>query len=177
METVCQAFYHISRSIKTRFIQGRLFYTHEPFICALGPLFCALMREEAIFAVCKRCANEGFACICKENIFNQILVKKLFFRCILYGKFCQNDLMKIVEYISKHSCFPNVTNMLQWQLIPSLSGEKISCQKCFWEKRLQNHVGFPGELFLGSVNPNQKIDRIVHIYRFLKFGYLQAECK
>ena len=31
------------------------------------------MREEAIFAVCKRCANEGFACMCKENVYlNQI---------------------------------------------------------------------------------------------------------
>ena len=36
--------------------------------CALGPLFCALVREEAIFAACKRCANEGFACMCKENV-------------------------------------------------------------------------------------------------------------
>ena len=27
------------------------------------------MREEAIFAVCKRCANEGFACMCKEKIY------------------------------------------------------------------------------------------------------------
>ena len=64
-ETVCQAFYHILRSIKTRFTQGRLFYTQGPFFCARGPLFCALVREEAIFAVCKRCANEGFACMCK----------------------------------------------------------------------------------------------------------------
>ena len=68
---MCQAFYHILRSIKTRFTQGRLFYTQGPFFCALGPLFCALVREEAIFAVCKRCANEGFACMCKE--------KKVFF--------------------------------------------------------------------------------------------------
>ena len=38
-----------------------------PLFCALGPLFSALVREEAIFAVCKRCANEGFACMCKEK--------------------------------------------------------------------------------------------------------------
>ena len=57
---MCQAFYHILRSIKTRFTQGRLFYTQ-------GPFFCALVREEAIFAVCKRCANEGFAYMCKEK--------------------------------------------------------------------------------------------------------------
>ena len=69
-ETVCQAFYHILRSIKTHFTQGRLFYTQGPFFCALGPLFCALVREEAIFAVCKRCANEGFACMCKEKKFS-----------------------------------------------------------------------------------------------------------
>ena len=66
-ETVCQAFYHIVRSIKTRFTQWRLFYTQGPFFCALRPLFCALVREEAIFAVCYRCANEGFACMCKEK--------------------------------------------------------------------------------------------------------------
>ena len=69
-ETMCQAFYHILRSIKTRFTRGRLFYTQGPFFCALGPLFCALVREEAIFAVCKRCANEGFACMCKEKYSN-----------------------------------------------------------------------------------------------------------
>ena len=62
-----QAFYHILRSIKTRSTQGRLFYTQGLFFCALGPLLCALVRKEAIFAVCKRCANEGFACMCKKN--------------------------------------------------------------------------------------------------------------
>ena len=67
METVCQAFYHILRSIKTRLTQERLFYIQGPFFCALGPLFCALVRKEAFFAVCKRCANEGFACMCKEK--------------------------------------------------------------------------------------------------------------
>ena len=73
---MCQAFYHILRSVKTRFTQGRLFYTEGPFFYALGPLFCALVREEAIFAVCKRCANEGFACICKEkNVWKKILKK------------------------------------------------------------------------------------------------------
>ena len=41
------------RYSKTRFTQG--------------PLFCALVREEAIFAVCKRCANESFAYMCKEK--------------------------------------------------------------------------------------------------------------
>ena len=40
------------------------------FFCALGTLFCALVRKEAIFAVCKRCANEGFACMCKEKWFS-----------------------------------------------------------------------------------------------------------
>ena len=50
----------ILRSSKTRFTQGRLFYTQ-------GPLFCALVREEAIFAVCKPCANERFACMCKNK--------------------------------------------------------------------------------------------------------------
>ena len=33
----------------------------------LGPLYCALVREEAIFAACKRCANESYACMCKEK--------------------------------------------------------------------------------------------------------------
>ena len=44
----------ILHSSKTRFTQGRS--------------FCALVRDEPIFAVCKRCANEGFACMCKENV-------------------------------------------------------------------------------------------------------------
>ena len=52
-----------------RLTQGPLFYTQGPLFCALGPLFCALVREKAIFAVCKRCANEGFACMCKEKSF------------------------------------------------------------------------------------------------------------
>ena len=30
-------------------------------------IFCALVREEAIFAVCKWFANEGFACMCEEK--------------------------------------------------------------------------------------------------------------
>ena len=64
---MCQAFYHILRFIKTRCTHGRLFYTQGPFFCTLGLLFCALVREEAIFAVCKRCANKVFACMCKEK--------------------------------------------------------------------------------------------------------------
>ena len=36
-------------------------------------IICAFFKyefwEEAIFAVCKRCANEGFACMCKEKKF------------------------------------------------------------------------------------------------------------
>ena len=35
----------------------------------LGPLFCALVRENAIFAVCKRCANKGFTFMCREKGF------------------------------------------------------------------------------------------------------------
>ena len=46
------------RSSKTLYAQWRLFYTQGPLFCSLGPFFCALAREEAIFAVCKRCANE-----------------------------------------------------------------------------------------------------------------------
>ena len=52
----------ILRSNKTRFTREWLFYTQ-------GPLFWTLVREEAIFAVCKRCVNEGFACMCKGNVF------------------------------------------------------------------------------------------------------------
>ena len=58
-ETVCQAFYAL---VKRDSPKGDFFYTQ-------GPLFCALVREEAIFAVCKQWANEGFACMCKENNF------------------------------------------------------------------------------------------------------------
>ena len=47
--------------------KGDYFTPKDYFFCALGPLFCALVREEAIFAACKRCANEGFACMCKEK--------------------------------------------------------------------------------------------------------------
>ena len=59
-------------SSKTRFTQGRLFYSQCPLFCAIGPLFRALVREEAIFAVCKRCANEGCARMCQENIISLI---------------------------------------------------------------------------------------------------------
>ena len=62
-------FYALVGSSKTRFTQGRLFYTQGPLFCALGPLFCALVREKAIFAVYKWCANEGFACMCKDKLF------------------------------------------------------------------------------------------------------------
>ena len=37
-------------------------------LSALGSLFCALVWEEAISVVCKRCANEGFACMGKEEV-------------------------------------------------------------------------------------------------------------
>ena len=33
---------------------------YTSYFYAQGPLFCALVREEAIFVVCKWCANEGF---------------------------------------------------------------------------------------------------------------------
>ena len=36
-------------------------------LCTLGPLFCALLRERAIFTVCKRFGNEGFTCAKKKN--------------------------------------------------------------------------------------------------------------
>ena len=89
---MCQAFYHILRSSKTHFTQGRLFdtqgplfyalgplfYALGPLFCTLGPLFCAMVREEAIFAVCKRCANEGFTCMCKEKDFTHMLAALAF---------------------------------------------------------------------------------------------------
>ena len=87
-KTVFQAFYHILRIIKTRCTQGRLFYPQGPFFCALGPLFCALVREEAIFAHCKWCANEGFACMCNENIFDAY---------IMYNSVIELALEKIAE--------------------------------------------------------------------------------
>ena len=75
----------ILRSSKTRFTQGRLFYTQGPLFCALGPLFYALVREEDTFAVCKRCANEGFACMCKEKyIFPTFLRQKVVYFTYVY---------------------------------------------------------------------------------------------
>ena len=46
-----------------------------------GPLFRTLAREEAIFADCKRCANDVFACLCKEKINERYTkrVKKVMF--------------------------------------------------------------------------------------------------
>ena len=44
-------------------------YAQGPILCALRPLFCALVREEDIFAVCKWCAKEGFTCMCKEIVY------------------------------------------------------------------------------------------------------------
>ena len=63
-----------------RFIQG-------PFFSALGPLFCALVREETIFAVCKRCANEGFACMCKEKTcFSHFFYNFFFLKMVSFKK-------------------------------------------------------------------------------------------
>ena len=42
------------------------------------PLFCALVRKETIFAVYKRCVNEGFECMYKENIFLTVFSIKNF---------------------------------------------------------------------------------------------------
>ena len=84
---MCQAYYHILRSIKTRFTWGRLFYTQGPFFCALGPVSCALVREEAIFAVFKRCANEGFACMCKEDEFFVLIINRLAYVRFLHLSF------------------------------------------------------------------------------------------
>ena len=89
-ETVCQAFYNILRSIKTRFTQG-------PFFCALGPLFCALVREEAIFAVCKRCANEGFACVRKKKNSEIKLVSRYF----------KNSEISVVRYFGVPNSDPH----------------------------------------------------------------------
>ena len=33
-----------------------------------GLLFCAQVPEVAIFAASKRCANDGFACMCKDIV-------------------------------------------------------------------------------------------------------------
>ena len=55
-------FYYCMACLRATSKQGPLF-------CALGPSFCARVREEAILAVGKRCANEGFACMCKELVY------------------------------------------------------------------------------------------------------------
>ena len=47
-----------------------ILYLRAIFLRPIGAiyiLFGALVREEAIFAVCKRFANEGFALPCKEK--------------------------------------------------------------------------------------------------------------
>ena len=51
-----------------------------------------------------------------KNILNEILIEKLFFRCITMRQVFQNFLMKIVENILNKSCFADVKNMLAWQL-------------------------------------------------------------
>ena len=45
------------------------FYALLKHVSPKGDYFTPFSRsvEEAIFAVCKRCANEGFACMCKEK--------------------------------------------------------------------------------------------------------------
>ena len=47
--------------------KGDYFTPKGHFLRPIGPLFCALVRELAIFAVCKQCENEVFACMCKEK--------------------------------------------------------------------------------------------------------------
>ena len=73
----------ILRSSKTRFTQGRFFYTQGRaiFLRPLGPLFCALVREGTTFAVCKRCANEGFVRVCTGK---KYLVAQFFFTMNFY---------------------------------------------------------------------------------------------
>ena len=105
---MCQAFYHILRSSKTRFTQGRLF-------CPLGPLFCGLVREKAVFAICKRCANEGFACMCKENVFYWHLWR--FFPCY-WVKFTQVRLTNFPIHISLNSCVEGSNYHIVWWKLP-----------------------------------------------------------
>ena len=58
------------------------------------PLFCALVREEAIFAICKRSENEGFACMSKEKE---------------YG--CQHYIRVIRAISYKHDSYTSITGV------------------------------------------------------------------
>ena len=76
-------------------------YTQGPLFRALGLLFCALVQEEAIFTVCKRCANRILhACIKKTYIRCKTYFLP-FFKCNLFNiiKLQNNiNLRNIVHY-------------------------------------------------------------------------------
>ena len=59
---------NILRCRKTPYKQAVSFYTQGPLFCALGQLLCALVREEAIFTICKCCEKRVLhACVKKKN--------------------------------------------------------------------------------------------------------------
>ena len=90
---------------------SKTFYTKGPLFCAPGKLFCALVRKEAIFAVRERCANEGFACMCKEN--------NIFFGCYnIDGELNLRGTISLESFMRTFS--------------GSLKTAPINCQFFFW---------------------------------------------
>ena len=88
--------------------KGDYFTPKGHFFCTLGPLFCTLVREEAIFAVCKRCANEGFACMCKEKTFS---IRQRFFHYLRVFSSWAESFFSIVMFSARAKTFFNSTEV------------------------------------------------------------------
>ena len=67
--------------------------------CALVTLFCYIVRESAIFAACTRCANDGFAWICKEIVSYVTREEKQQFRTS--AKFTARTKREQISHMSK----------------------------------------------------------------------------
>ena len=94
------------------------YFTPKGHFFALGPVFCALVREEAIFVVCKRCANKGFACMCKEKVF--------------FTTAMNTDLMKIHFHMTRHLWISYMVTNLCIYHIQSENLENILCIWLNW---------------------------------------------
>ena len=80
MHGVCYNTYHIVSVASSEV--GDFEELRSWSFCSHNAKFCALVREEAIFAVCKRCANEGLHACVKKNMVRYMRPHGRFAYCI-----------------------------------------------------------------------------------------------
>ena len=122
------------------------------YVALSGYYFALQCRNSAIFAVCKRCANAGFACMCEQKFISQKLGIALVLQCDNWqadSSICGRSAVIFTVYIhgsknKKKMQFLMVA--LSWQTTKPVS--KIcgsSCGDWIWNrraKRLQSFCGF-----------------------------------